>query len=335
MFDRAQPGPGIRIAGVFGIAIFLCARPTESAPSRGSKVRAACTIAYKSALDLESKAQLRQAKETFATCMKAACGAVRPRCASRYAQLDTDIPSVIPIFTDESGAARSDVQVTMDGVPLTSELDGRPVAVDPGLHAFAFATDGGVLATKKVLIVQGERNRPISVEIGSPDKRGAKRSAAEAAPLAPAERSGEESTERTEPSPERKAPPKEPAPVASADEPAAPPSSGGGAGAAPYLFGVVGVASLGAYGAFTYWGKKDNQLLSECSPNCSPASLEHIRKLYLVADISLGVGVAALGAATWFALSSGSSKEKPREAAYVVDVTPTRSGAFATVSGSF
>ncbi len=104
---------------------------------------------------------------------------------------------------------------------------------------------------------------------------------------------------------------------------------------APYLLGGFGLASLGAYGMFTYWGKKDNDLLSRCAPDCSPASLDHIRKLYLVADISLGVGVVALGAATWVALSSGSSKEKPTETAYVVDVKPTPSGAFATVSGSF
>jgi hypothetical protein len=269
--------------------------------------------------------------------MKAACGAVRRKCAARYTQLDADIPSVIPIVTDESGSARSDVQVTMDGEVLASELDGRPLSVDPGLHAFEFATDGGVLATRKVMIVQGERNRPITIEGGSPDKRGAKRSAAaDVMPLAPGERNGEETPVRTEPSPQRKMPIKEPAPVASTSDERPPrPDSNGSGSAAPYLLGVVGVAGLGAYGAFTYWGKKDNQLLSQCSPNCSPSNLEHIRKLYLVADISLGVGVAALGAATFIALSSGSSKEKPSEAAYVVDVSPTPSGAFATVSGSF
>jgi hypothetical protein len=265
--------------------------------------------------------------------MRAACGAVRQKCAARYAQLEADIPSVIPIVTDASGAPRSDVQVTIDGVVLTSELDGRPLPVDPGLHAFAFATDAGVLATKKVLIVQGERNRPISIDMGATDARNAKRSTSiDVTSAAPIEANGE-AQERSEPVPERKKPTKEPTVAATVDPPAKTESSGGSA--APYLLGTVGVASLGAYGAFTYWGKKDNQLLSQCSPNCSPASLEHIRKLYLVADISLGVGVVALGAATWIALSSGSSKEKPNEAAYVVDVKPTPSGAYATVSGSF
>jgi hypothetical protein len=283
-------------------------------------------------MQLEAASRLREAQDMLGSCMKASCGAVRQQCAARYTQLESDIPSVIPLVTDESGAPRHDVQVTIDGTVLTSELDGRALPVDPGVHAFAFTTDGNVLATKKVMIVQGQRNRPISVEMG--DKRGAKRgSSADVTSLEPIDRKGAEATERTDTAPP---PRKEPSVVPkAADEPPPKTESSGGAGVAPYLLGGVGLAGLGAYGAFTYWGKKDNQLLSECSPNCSPASLEHIRKLYLIADISLGVGVVALGAATWIALSSGSSKEKSSETAYVIDVKPTPSGAFATVSGSF
>jgi hypothetical protein len=101
------------------------------------------------------------------------------------------------------------------------------------------------------------------------------------------------------------------------------------------MLGGLGVVGLGSYGLFTYWGKKDNELLATCSPNCPASSVEHIRKLYLVADISLGVGIVTLGAATIVALSSGPSKEKTKSSAYSVDVSPSRSGAFATVSGSF
>jgi hypothetical protein len=323
--------------GLCGLAIFLCARPTESAPAKASKQRTACANAYKSALQLESDAHLRQAKDAVGACMKAACGSVRPKCAALLARLETDIPSVIPVVTDTSGAPRSNVEVTVDGEVLTSELDGRPLPVDPGLHAFSFATDGGVLATKKVMIVQGERNRPIAIEMGAQEKRGAKRSGATDLPsITPPDKSGDEPTERTEPTPERKRTTRELAPASpTADEPPPKPESSGGS-AAPYLFGTLGVVGLGAFGAFTYWGKKDNELLAACSPNCSPSSVDHIRKLYLAADISLGVGVVALGTATILALSSGgSSKEKPAEAAYVVDVHPTPSGAFASLSGAF
>ena len=59
--------------------------------------------------------------------------------------------------------------------------------------------------------------------------------------------------------------------------------------------------------------------------------------MYTIADISIGVGAAALvGSAILFATSGGSTKEKaPAKTAYSVDVQPTRNGAFATVSGQF
>ncbi len=38
---------------------------------------------------------------------------------------------------------------------------------------------------------------------------------------------------------------------------------------------------------------------TECSPNCLPATVTHVKTLYLASDIALGVGVAALAAAFW------------------------------------
>src|SRR5258705_82417 len=239
MFFQAQLVQRGAQLGLFGVAALLCARTTESAPTKASK---ACTSAYKNGLQLEETAHLRQARDTFGTCMKAACGAVRQKCASRYAQLDADIPSVIPIVTDASGAARSDVQVTIDGVVLTSELDGRPLPVDPGLHAFAFTTDGNVLATRKIMIVQGERNRAISIEMGSPDARGAKRNpSTDVTSAGPA--AGEE-IERAGALPERSKAPKEPVPAAAVRDDPPPKTESTGGSVAPYLLGGFGLASL-------------------------------------------------------------------------------------------
>jgi len=96
------------------------------------------------------------------------------------------------------------------------------------------------------------------------------------------------------------------------------------------------LAGLGAYGAFTYWGRKDNQLLGNCSPNCSPDSVDHIRKLYLGADIAGGIGAAALATSLIWFIASPSSKEKaPSQASYRFDVQPSPSGGYASVSGSF
>src|SRR5256885_1377897 len=92
----------------------------------------------------------------------------------------------------------------------------------------------------------------------------------------------------------------------------------------------------GTGAAFILWGRKDNSELATCSPVCQTSNLDHIRTMYLVGDIALGAGIAALGVSTVLFATGGSSKEKaPAQTAYSFDVQPTRSGAFATVSGKF
>jgi hypothetical protein len=121
-------------------------------------------------------------------------------------------------------------------------------------------------------------------------------------------------------------------PISGDDEPARKKSGS----VLPYLVGGLGVASLGAAGLLTYWGRKDNDALSQCSPSCDPGATQHIKRLYLGSDIALGVGVAALAGAYWlYVRSHSSSEEKRDEEALQLDVAPTTSGGFASVSGRF
>src|SRR5579859_6934048 len=338
--------------GALGVALLFCARSGSSQTDR-TAVRRACSTAFKTAKQLEQSGHLVQAKDQFLSCAKTACGAVlRSQCTSRYTQLDSDIPSVVPLVTDESGDPRVDVEVKMDGQPLASRLDGRALPIDPGLHEFSFNADGSVLATQKVMIVQGQRNRPITVSM-QPDK-GGKRTVLGAVKPTPAldakaalekpavERPFTEKPERESAAPEKSAPEK--AAVASSDTssnsdtpPSEAPPKRGGPGAMPYVLGAAGLAGVGSFGLLTYWGRKDNNKLAQCAPYCSQDSVDHIRKLYLAADISLGVGIAALGAAaTWMIASpGGASEERANKPRYVVDVRPTPAGAFASVSGTF
>ena len=89
----------------------------------------------------------------------------------------------------------------------------------------------------------------------------------------------------------------------------------------------------------TWKGRQDNQtLIQSCKPDCSPASVHHIRMVYLAADVSMGVGLVALVASAWLYLRSGHSEEKASAqtpSIGMLNVQPALSGAIATIGGAF
>jgi len=120
-FESAHSGPW-----------FSFRRARAKASRNHSKTRKACGGARKAARAFEADGHLRQARETYESCSKAICSpVVRQDCTTRYAQLAHDIPTIVPLVTDEAGTPLVDVQVTMDGAPIASRLDGRSIAVDP------------------------------------------------------------------------------------------------------------------------------------------------------------------------------------------------------------
>ena len=107
---------------------------------------------------------------------------------------------------------------------------------------------------------------------------------------------------------------------------------------APYLTAAIGLAGLGGAAALTYWGRRDNLILQDqCSPNCSDASVNHVKRLYLAANISAGVGAAALATWAYLVFIADDPKEKAAARAPTVGfgVQPLQSGGFAALSGSF
>lgn len=154
----------VAAVGLFGAYTVqaAAAKPRPATPAQ----RHACTVAYAEARDSADTGHLIEAKTKLAECTKVTCDSfVRQVCQGMVAQLDEDVPSIVPVVTDEAGSPRVYVEVRMDGEILTSKLTGVALAVDPGNHELTFSTDSGVFATKRVLVVQGERNRPISVKL--------------------------------------------------------------------------------------------------------------------------------------------------------------------------
>ena len=288
-----------------------------------------CAGSYTEAQTKEEAGRLLEARQLYLQCARRSCGAfLLSECTTRHARLDSDIPSVVPVATEKSGAPRADVEVTLDGEPFAQWLDGRSLQVNPGLHEFVFHMDDGATVSKKVMILQGDRNRRIAASVPSKDSQAAS-SAPEAAASAAAA-THEDKSEAPEPHFVRtaNAPPTPPRKTA--------PASHGHT--ASWVLGGVSVLGAGGFVLLSAWGKKDNDLLKQCAPNCRQSSVDRVKERYLAADVSLGVGAAALTSALLIYALSGPRSEAPahHESAYSVDVHPTTgAGALANFKGSF
>jgi hypothetical protein len=265
----------------------------------------------------------------------------------RHSRLETDIPSVIPLVKTAAGEPVIDVQVMMDGQVLAARADGLAVSIDPGMHEFVFKQGKTVLATQSLVVAQGQHNRRIMVALPPKDGDEAPASAAaghdaEPSPGKAKDNLKDDDDSDSAPVAARKTKREGTADDASAEEapathPAPPPGL-------HLSFGSVALATIAAaggagFGVLTYWGRKDNAQLSQCTPHCPQASVDHIAKLYRTANIAGVVGgVALLGAILVFATSAPSEPEEAtarRHTALRLGVTPDRAGAVAMLAGWF
>ena len=167
-----------------------------------------------------------------------------------------------------------DVRVSIDGTLVQERLDGKPVLVDSGEHTFKFETKDGQVKEERVLLRAAEKARPIIASFGGSGPAGSGTPAG-AGPASPEGGTREGSI-----------------------VPAA-------------ILGGVGVLALGSFALFGITGKGDvDDLQTSCKPNCKEADVDSARTKLIIADVSLGVGVAALiGAAVlYFTRSHGDVK---------------------------
>jgi hypothetical protein len=295
-------------------------------PSAHSKARrmSSCAASYKGAEELVKAGSLREAKATMLKCTATRCsGQIRKECARRVAEIESDIPTIVPLVQDVSGQPLTDVEVSMDGEVLTSKVDGRALMVDPGSRLFTFKSGGDVLANLRAVILQGQRNRTIEIALRNWG----------ALPLV------KTNIPASAPPPDRSMA------QASLVDPQGRPemnivheASGKHFTRGTYAMAALGALGLAGYGATTYLGNRDVKTLEACQPNCSASSVARVERMFLAGNISLGVGVAALAAGTYLYFTSDSPKAievAASQPSYRLAVQPTPAGGFASVSGSF
>lgn len=89
-----------------------------------------------------------------------------------------------------------------------------------------------------------------------------------------------------------------------------PPRESSGPSALPFVFGGVAVVAFGSFATFALLGKKKQNELDECRPDCAQSDVDGMRTRYAIGDISLAVGAVATGLTLYFAFSGSGNDAK-------------------------
>jgi hypothetical protein len=254
----------IRTALASLVVTFSFAVPLPASAQGG----ASCVKAAEAGVDARDRGALRTARAHFVKCAAETCSKpMRIDCARWLDEVDASLPSIVVGAKDTHGADLFDARVKVDGEAVEDVTAGRPLLLDPGPHVVRFERGKAPdleVQEVKILLRTGERNRPVSAIMIAP-------AAAKVAAAPSRSRS----------------------------------SSGSRVPLATWIFGGVSVLALGSFGTFAILGSQEkSRLRGVCSPGCSDADVATLRADYVVADISLGVGIVALGIATYFLLTN-------------------------------
>ncbi len=270
MIDRSSVTIPVRRRSSALALLTVASMVSSLVPSRAFALEpaAACVQASEKGQDARDRGALRTARAHFVTCAADVCAkSMRVDCARWLEEIDASIPTIVVGAHDAKGVDLFDVRVKVDGEPVEDVQAGRPVVLDPGPHVVRFERGRAPsveVREVKVLLRTGERNRSVIATMGGGrDGRDDRLS----------------DTRRDD--------------TRDGEKPS------GNVPTATWVFGSIGILALGSFGTFAVLGAQEKaRLRTTCSPACSDSEVSTLRRDYLVADISLGVGIVALGVAT-------------------------------------
>lgn len=102
----------------------------------------------------------------------------------------------------------------------------------------------------------------------------------------------------------------------------------------PGLFAGIGGVGVGGFLALAAWGRSSELRLQDtCAPRCSDAQVSKLKTNYLVADVSLGIGLVSLATGIYLFMASP-AKAGPIQAARI-DLRASSSSLSATYAAVF
>lgn len=222
----------------------------------------ACQSSYVATQRLQRAARLREARREAIACGQDSCSeTVRADCITWLGDIERALPTLVVDARDANGATIADLRIEAGSELLTEHWDGRALELDPGEYVLRIQ-HGAQVAEAHTLIREAEKYRTVQVRF-------------DALP-------GAKPTLAATPPPSAQAPPASP-PVVS------------------YVLGGLSLAGMASFALLAASGYSSEQHLREsCAGACRAADVDSVRMRYVLADLSLGVGVTAGIAAAAF-----------------------------------
>ena len=261
------------VAVLVGLAALGTPCRTASAQTKDAAAqKLACVQASDKAQQLRVAGKLVAARSTLQTCVLDACpGVVREACSQWLGEVNASLPSVVIGAKDAEGKDILNLKVLIDGELVTETLGGRAFPIDPGRHKMHYEMADGSVVEEEILVGEGTKNRQVSVVFpGAAKPAGA---GAAAAPSVPADTHKGPSTANT---------------------------------AVGIALATVGVGALGTALALDLVTNSNvDALKGGCGKNssCSPSQISGYQLDYDLAGVTLGVGIVAVGVATYVLLA--------------------------------
>jgi hypothetical protein len=242
------------------------APPQSPAPGDGASAarsgpsRDECLTAHRTAQELKQSGKFVEAGQQLLICSSATCpGPVISDCGGWISELEEATPTIV-FEIEADGKEATEAKVFVDQQPVTDW--SHAVKLNPGRHAVRVELPPFEPHEENVFAAEGHRMRLVPVKFAS-----SKPKPPPVVPEGQAVAPGSDEERRPVP-------------------------------AMVYPLLGVGVAGLAGFGVFAGIGRgKQNGLEKTCgaSPaHCSESDLGPMKTMYLIGDVSLGVGAAAL-----------------------------------------
>lgn len=140
------------------------------ASDAGAGDRDECVAAASSAQDLRRDNKLVSAREQLITCARAACpAAVQHDCVGWLAEIEDAMPTITLTVSDANGVDVIEANILLDDRPYLTRLEGRALAMDPGIHVLHIEVAGATPFEQRIVVREGEKNRVVALTVPTPE----------------------------------------------------------------------------------------------------------------------------------------------------------------------